>query len=394
MKIAVYSGSIPSSTFIERLIKGLAQSGHEIYLFGKLRGAYTPINPNIQVFATPSSKWNLSAQLIFWMIQLFFMKPSQLFLLIHTSIQLNRLRNPKWWGNYLPVILHQPDVFHIQWAKSLEYWMPLQIDFGIPIVLSLRGSHINYSPLANSALAKSYYNNFSRVKSFHAVSQRIAEEAVRYGADASKIKVIYSGVDNVTFESNQKVEYNIGSQINILSVGRDHWVKGYNLALIAIRQLVDQGLAINYEMVIGEATESTIFQIDDLNLTENVAICPNQPFEQVLSKMAGADVLFLPSLSEGVANVVLEAMIVGLPVIASDCGGMKEIIQDGRTGFLYKWWDIAEATEKIKACINASAQERAEMAFNARNFIIEHHNIHQKIEEFTVLYEQALGRRS
>ena len=51
--------------------------------------------------------------------------------------------------------------------------------------------------------------------------------------------------------------------------------------------------------------------------------------------MRESDCLILPSVQEGISNVVLESMAIGLPIISSDCGGMKEIINDGRNGFLF-----------------------------------------------------------
>ena len=56
----------------------------------------------------------------------------------------------------LPVLNHTPDIFHIQWAKSLPFWFFLKEIYGVKIVLSLRGSHINYSAYANDSLAKNY----------------------------------------------------------------------------------------------------------------------------------------------------------------------------------------------------------------------------------------------
>ena len=80
----------------------------------------------------------------------------------------------------MPVVNNLPDIFHIQWAKSLEEWIFLKDIFDIKLVLSLRGSHITYSPLSNEKLAKNYVAYFPKVDCFHAVSLAIANEASKY----------------------------------------------------------------------------------------------------------------------------------------------------------------------------------------------------------------------
>ena len=51
--------------------------------------------------------------------------------------------------------------------------------------------------------------------------------------------------------------------------------------------------------------------------------------------MKNSDCFILPSVQEGISNVVLESMAIGLPVVNSDCGGMKEIINNGKNGFIF-----------------------------------------------------------
>lgn len=394
MKIAIYSGSIPSSTFIERLINGVAHSGHKVFLFGKQIESYKPSHANIKVFASPSSKWAIPFDFLFWSFQLLIKSPLNLWSLFNIAIRTGEITNLRWWSNYLPVINHKPDVFHLQWAKSLDYWMPLQMIFNIPIVLSLRGAHINYSPLADTTLANAYKRNFPQIRAFHAVSEHIALEAQKYGAKQSDIKVIYSGLKKNAFKNHLKINHELSLPVRILSVGRDHWKKGYHFALLAIKELRDQGYNIQYEMIIGDASEALMFQIHDLNLGDIVTIHPHMPWDHILSKMQSSDVLLLSSVEEGIANVVLEAMMLGLPVVSSDCGGMNEILEDGRNGFIYNRWDFSDAVQKLKECLELLPNLRTELAQNARDFVLEGHNLNQKISEFISLYEQAFGPRS
>ena len=97
---------------------------------------------------------------------------------------------------YYPVLWYKPDVFHIQWAKSISDWHWVQ-QFGIKLIVSLRGVHINYSPIFDPKLAEIYRKYFPQVDGFHAVSKAISLEAQKYGAVAEKIKVVYSGLSEI-----------------------------------------------------------------------------------------------------------------------------------------------------------------------------------------------------
>jgi glycosyltransferase involved in cell wall biosynthesis len=79
------------------------------------------------------------------------------------------------------------------------------------------------------------------------------------------------------------------------------------------------------------ATSTSLYRPDDC---PTVFLLGTRPHEEIPSWMNACDVLCLPSLSEGLPNVVLEAMACGLPVVASSVGGVPEIVRDDVNGFL------------------------------------------------------------
>ena len=74
--------------------------------------------------------------------------------------------------------------------------------------------------------------------------------------------------------------------------------------------------------------------------------------------MGESDCLILPSVQEGISNVVLESMAIGLPVISSDCGGMKEIINYGRNGFYFPSRDSVALEKLLLKVMNLGLEER------------------------------------
>lgn len=391
MKIALYSGAIPSTTFIEQLIHALAQREDvEILLFGRQSKAMRYQKTNIRLYSTPTAPLRLIGFVLLYGIRLACQSPERfrkLRLHIQNSSTGNIKEQLKKWGRYLPVVLQLPDIFHIQWAKNTSEWLFLKELFGVKLVLSLRGAHINYSPIADPKLAATYQQAFPKIDGFHSVSDAIAKEAQQWGAEEQKIRTVYSGLDLKKLEIFQKRDWRLDNPIQILSVGRFHWVKGYQYALDAIRLLLDKGYILHYTLIAPGYSEEILYQIKDLRLEQQVEIIPGQPQPEVFRKMTRADFLLLPSIEEGIANVVLEAMAVGLPVVSSDCGGMREIIEDSVNGFLFENRNVKDIAERIESVLKLKPEERAAMAEAARRLVSERHSMEGLGRKMIELYE-------
>ena len=135
--------------------------------------------------------------------------------------------------------------------------MFLKYRFGVKIVLSLRGTHINCSPLNDEKLINSYRKNFPIINRFHAVSKSLANEAIKYGAQKKRIEIIPSPI-NVKLIKIKKENWKIKHTFKILSVGRNKWVKGLHIALSAIKEICDIGFDINYKIITQDAPLSLI----------------------------------------------------------------------------------------------------------------------------------------
>lgn len=385
IKIAVYSGEVPSTTFIERLINGLSDEGYNVLLFGYLKKKTHYNSSRISVITYSDSRIKKMVRLIQYSLLLKLFKKDEkrhLDKIIRQKGKNKRLSKIK----YYPVLWHKPDIFHLQWAKSIEDWIWLQ-DFGVKFVVSLRGVHINYTPITHPEVGLLYQKMFPKVDGFHAVSKAIAKEAIKYGAGADKIQVVYSGLDKIQVVEKKPEEHNV---FNILSVGRAHWVKGYSYALAACSILKDAGFEFEYHIVGGKGSEELCYLIDCYNLHKEVVLLEGKPFGDVQKMMQNATVLLLPSVEEGIANVVLEAMQLGTLVVSTDCGGMDEVIENGHNGFVVPVRDPQKMAKGILKVAQLSKEEKQIMSEKARKTIDHQHTKEKMISDMIALYKNVL----
>ena len=292
-------------------------------------------------------------------------------------------------SKYGPLLWNAPDIIHVQWAKEIEDWIWLE-NFGMRVVLSLRGTHINTSPLSDHKLAKIYKTYFPNVSKFHCVSNAIKQVGLQYFNNPKSFLKIYSGVDlnrinkfKINFFSNK-------NKLQILSVGRDHWKKGYNYSILAANLLKKENIEFQYE-IISEESEENNYLIDHLDMKDYVKFIGKLDYDDVLRKMESSDLLILPSVEEGIANVVLEAMAIGLPVISTNCGGMSEVLEDGYNGILVNPRSPEEIFKAIKKYIDFSENKKFKIRLHAEKTIQYQHNLVDSINQFCEFYKELLS---
>lgn len=163
------------------------------------------------------------------------------------------------------------------------------------------------------------------------------------------------------------------SEALIGTVGRLTPVKGQVHLLKAMRLLLDQGRKVKLVLVgDGPLRHQLEEMVRKLEMLENVAFLGQR--DDTYELMQAMDVFVLPSLSEGIPLVVLEAMVAGVPVLASRVGGIPEVIKDGATGMLVEAGNEVELANRCgmlldrvdtAAQIAKSARERVEANFSA-----------------------------
>ena len=374
MKVGIYVGSIPPPVFINNLVNGLADEGYNVFIYGKpVKGDYQFLNPSILQRKFPITKFGVILYSIYILVRLIFDQP-------HFNLNIVKIvrQNSKNWSQFLqrlcrvmPPFIDKLDIFHIQWAKTLVYYPEFIEKLNCPVLLSLRGAHINYSPLGDQQLAMGYMKYFPMVAGFHAVSAAIAKESEKYAADPNKINVIRPAVnsDLINIIPSKKMN-NSEKLFKIISVGRCHWKKGYTFALDAMAILKKEKMLYHYTIIAsGDDYEHINYQIQDLGLNGFVSFINGLSHSNLIERVSESDIFILPSLEEGISNAVLEAMALGVPVISTDCGGMTEIINNGENGFIVPVRESKIMAEKIIEYFGMNREKKIKIIKNARQTI-------------------------
>jgi len=162
-------------------------------------------------------------------------------------------------------------------------------------------------------------------------SNYLARWVAQWGVPKEKITVIYNAVE--PSESIQPSHLPLATclKLKVVTVGRLVPWKQVDQIIQAIAQCDGIGLVI-----VGDGPEHTRLEelVRSSDLTDRVYFAGRRNKAETLSLMAACDLFVLNSTYEGLPHVVLEAMGLGLPVVATAVGGTPEVIQNGQNGFL------------------------------------------------------------
>ncbi len=185
------------------------------------------------------------------------------------------------------------------------------------------------------------------------------ELITHYRADADRIEIVPPGVDHAFFSPGSRrgarQALGLGDEPVLLFVGRIQPLKGVDVAVEALSRLRDPRARM---LIVGGSSgmEGDDYVADihkliaDRGLTDRITMVPPQPHHVLSTYYRAADLAIVPSRSESFGLVALEAAACGTPVVASDVGGLRTLVDHGRTGLRVPGRDpddYAEAVDRI-----------------------------------------------
>jgi glycosyltransferase involved in cell wall biosynthesis len=290
------------------------------------------------------------------------------------------------------VALEKPQILHA-WLDTPSICGAIAgISNKVPnIILSTRS--LNPSNfLSNRFYRKSVYQALSNYKQITFLNNSNAG-AISYekwlGLKKGYVKVIYNGfeIESLRTLHSNLIQKSKSSKIIIGGVMRFNYEKNLDLWIKVAKNLSEKSDLVNF-VIIGDGPELSRVRrlIKKLELTKLVELV--KPTNNIYSHMSKFDVLLLTSRIEGLPNVLIEAQLLGIPVVSTNCGGAIETFIDSSSGILVGNYNPKLIADTLFLLVSdreglsrysANATVQAAQRFNIDTIAQQYVNIYNKI---------------
>lgn len=308
--------------------------------------------------------------------------------------------DPRTWSALVREIKHsRPALLHPHDYKTNILAVLLGKRFGLPVVTTMHGFG-----LPNARL-KLYFRlerwALRRMDRVICVSPDLLEYAVKIGVPSERCKLVDNAIDLEQFTRRATVEEakkRLGlspERLLMGAVGRLFEEKGFDRLIAATGRLSGPAHETHPRVpldlvIVGEGPERGALErlIRQRGLEDRVRLAGHQT--DTIAWFEAMDIFALSSLREGLPNVLLEAMALEVPVVATRVGGVPGLVSDGESGLLVKPDDVDGLTTAIRT-LAETPNVRRRLAAAARKAIETGYSFEKRMEKIRGIYDEVLG---
>ena len=254
-------------------------------------------------------------------------------------------------------------------ASLLGRWL------GVPFTITLRGKEARQA--RTPALRARMARGLARASRIFTVSDALRRVALDLGAPAERVRVAVNGVDADRFapvdraQARRRLGIPAGARV-LISVGGLVERKGFHRVLACLPALRRVYPDLVYLIVGGPGPEGDFSprlraQVSALGLADCARFLGPLPAAELPVPLSAADVFVLATSYEGWANVFLEAMACGLPVVTTDVGGNAEVVSSTTLGTIVPFGDAEALRDALAAALERQWDRAAIRAYARRN---------------------------
>jgi len=297
---------------------------------------------------------------------------------------LYRLAGPSYGhsvGSYIYKKLEKPDLLHSHFAYPDGYGMLKLVDrWNIPLVAHLRGAfRVATGEATFKTIKKKLMEVLERADLIFTVSHSVKEEYALMGVSREKMVVMPNGVNSSLFypmkqdEARDRLPPELREETGklILFVGYLRKRKGVDHLIEAMPTIIKEHPDTRL-ILIGEGSlkNQLVKRSRELSIGNHITFLSNIPHTRMVNYINASELVVLPTLAEGRPNIVLEAMLCGKAVVATNVSGIPELVRDGKEALLIP----PESSSQISGAVNQLLSDGTlgkEIGRNARARITE-----------------------
>lgn len=301
----------------------------------------------------------------------------------------------------------KPDIVHTHASKAGALGRKAAYELKVPIIVHTFHGHVFHS----------YFGKF-KTYIFKSIERRLAKQSSGIIAiselqknelhlehkicSSSKISIIPLGFDLNKFHDNldekRKIireRYSIEKEeVAVAIVGRLAPIKNHSLFLSIIEKvagLTNKKIAV---FIVGDGTERENIEkkIASMNLGSHVRFILTSWIKDIEIFNAGMDIMCLTSNNEGTPVSLIEAQAANIPVISTDVGGVKDVVEDGVTGFIVPKKSVNEFSEKLLLLIE-DEKKRKSMSQNGWTFVEQKFHYTTLVNNMELYYRKLLNEK-
>lgn len=295
----------------------------------------------------------------------------------------------------------RPDVIHTHQVGALFYAGPVARKLGIPVVVHTEhGNHLRTNGSKFIRRQRKCWLSWWAARStsrFFCVSSNIAEEmTTRRIVPPRKLAVLFNGIDTEPFlkpvdRAAVRESLGIPPEAPVLgTVGRLSEIKRQDLLIEGFAKLLRKRPDAHLVLV-GDGPMRGELEA----LTEKLKLCDRVHFAGYQSaperSLAAMDVFVLSSRMEGLPLSILEAWAAGRPVVASAVGGVKDLIEHGRTGLLFPSGDELQLVDRMNELLGDASYAK-ELGNAGRNEVLTRYDLGRMAGDYNRHYRELLDQ--
>ncbi|MBF0446561.1 MAG: glycosyltransferase, exosortase A system-associated [Magnetococcales bacterium] len=284
--------------------------------------------------------------------------------------------------------------------------------FGIPVVYEIRAfwedaavSHGTSRSWGPRYLLTRWLESWviKQAQAVTTICAGLRQEIIGRGTSPNKITIIPNAVDFKNFSSPPALPDNFAQKVGVAGkkvlgfIGSFYGYEGLELLILAMVKICQERKDVVLLLVGGGAEEAKLkAQVQELNLAKNIIFTGRVEHEQVPLYYQLVDIFIYPRLAIRLTDLVtplkpLEAMASSKLVLASDVGGHKELIQDGKTGYLFTAGSKDDLAAKVLQLLS-NETDWPTIHKQAQSYVKEERNWQKSVANYVSVYQQVIAK--